>query len=1060
MSNTPDFSSMSKEDIIKFYEERLSVKEQDMKDNAKKILRLNSKISELKSDVASLEKKVDNYKIHENNYDTMIDNINHFIQDCKVSIDLFREENLPSPAHRELHEDFFKRLIFSHVEQLRAYKIMQEHALNLPTSERNRGLPQEQKPKIKDKTKPTMDNTIPGTGTTTDNPPVSSSEPSNISEADAEAIAIGKEDNIEATVKVISSENTDGNEDPALDEEPLLCEEFEKPVNIPSQDLKDTNQDEITSALKALLTSKNMELSTPLEFLQKGTEVLKDLGTCQYRNEGAVKRREKKILSIVDSNEVSGILCIDGDTARHYCPECRAVKEFRIEGKRERINSVISKNSLNGQVKTVLAPVYTAVCPECGHVIELNPAVYPELTYIMDENSIFKSGFKMTASQRLTEQPLDTDVETAISNKKANISQSDNDLVSTFKDSGQRPDSHTENPAAMTGSDTQNPQEQRDRNSTEHEEKSKNSSATDTLNTERTVTESEKTAIIKDLSATSDTLRTGTENHDSNQNLSQNLQLNSNLTQTEKNREYKKAIKEQQKEREKIYKDLVLNSQGLTVKCGTYDLIPTAYEGLQVINPWTFNENAYAMTPAFLKSSMSVGLLTTCGAIFSQMGVSKNKIHTVFEGDGMQISRDQLTGGINCFARAFLHKASQQILSDITRYSEGCVADESTILVNETAAIKQAEHRGRKSQIWCVTSCWTSPVKATYYRVTDTRGAQTVVDLFKDRDKDSNLKALLADGYTGYDSGLKTLKDEFGIDLERASCWCHIRRPIHRLLKAGGLLRIYNKYLLPAGSSFTDFARNLENYMQEPKEGFVITPTYYVLMVIYYLANALFALDSSVVIRHHFDCQSEEFKKDLLKIRTECSAKIVDLIFDLIIHYIINNRNLIEVKYRNGMLKYKANHYSTEDKTLLSFLSYEERLRSFLKRPAIELSQSAAERGLKAAIAVRVNCQKLQSEDGANAFADYLTIAETCNLNGVPVNSYLLWLTANLKLRLYNSKQEGHYDPTYFAMPKREKIIDDNGETIRIGIYDKRNKMCYDKIDVRGLMPYDYKKYL
>ena len=89
-----------------------------------------------------------------------------------------------------------------------------------------------------------------------------------------------------------------------------------------------------------------------------------------------------------------------------------------------------------------------------------------------------------------------------------------------------------------------------------------------------------------------------------------------------------------------------------------------------------------------------------------------------------------------------------------------------------------------------------------YYRVTDTRGAQTVVDLFKDRDKDSNLKALLADGYTGYDSGLKTLKDEFGIDLERASCWCHIRRPIHRLLKAGGLLRIYNKYLLPAGSSF------------------------------------------------------------------------------------------------------------------------------------------------------------------------------------------------------------------------------------------------------------------
>ena len=39
-------------------------------------------------------------------------------------------------------------------------------------------------------------------------------------------------------------------------------------------------------------------------------------------------------------------------------------------------------------------------------------------------------------------------------------------------------------------------------------------------------------------------------------------------------------------------------------------------------------------------------------------------------------------------------------------------------------------------------------------------------------------------------------------------------------------------------------------------------------------------------------------------------------------------------------------------------------------------------------------------------------------------------------------------------------MFDENKEMIKIGIYDKRNVTCYDKVNVTGLTPYEYKKFL
>lgn len=70
----------------------------------------------------------------------------------------------------------------------------------------------------------------------------------------------------------------------------------------------------------------------------------------------------------------------------------------------------------------------------------------------------------------------------------------------------------------------------------------------------------------------------------------------------------------------------------------------------------------------------------------------------------------------------------------------------------------------------------------------------------------------------------------------------------------------------------------------------------------------------------------------------------------------------------------------------------------------------------------------IQSEDGAHAFADYQTIVNTCNLNKVPVQPYLMWLCANIKLRLTERLNDGHSDPTYFTMPHKQAVKDKDGK--------------------------------
>ena len=128
------------------------------------------------------------------------------------------------------------------------------------------------------------------------------------------------------------------------------------------------------------------------------------------------------------------------------------------------------------------------------------------------------------------------------------------------------------------------------------------------------------------------------------------------------------------------------------------------------------------------------------------------------------------------------------------------------------------------------------------------------------------------------------------------------------------------------------------------------------------------------------------------------------------------------------------------------FTCYEKELKKFVESSEIELSQSACERALKLGICEKKSFMFIDSVDGANSFANYQTVINTCNLNNVPVQHYLLWLVANIKYRMHKMQNEGHDDSTFFYAPSKQKLkhisIDDNGDietTELIFLYDKRN---------------------
>lgn len=234
------------------------------------------------------------------------------------------------------------------------------------------------------------------------------------------------------------------------------------------------------------------------------------------------------------------------------------------------------------------------------------------------------------------------------------------------------------------------------------------------------------------------------------------------------------------------------------------------------------------------------------------------------------------------------------------------------------------------------------------------------------------------------------------------------------------------------------------------------------LLTLYYLINTLYAVDTTVVIKHFYDCSCAEFKRDLKAARRQTSSKVMHAIYDLIYSIMLKNKELVAIKTAaDGRITYRAQALRADARVLVNFLKYESEAFYFINEPEIELSESICERSLSPGVLAKRSFYCLRSSDGGEAFCDYLTVFNTCRPNGVTCFDYVSWLIANVNRRISLMNAA---DPTIRQLPSRKVEIskDASGKEHRkiISRYDVKNHIFYDKVDMTGLMPYDYARWL
>ncbi|WP_113746121.1 IS66 family transposase [Anaerobiospirillum thomasii] len=256
------------------------------------------------------------------------------------------------------------------------------------------------------------------------------------------------------------------------------------------------------------------------------------------------------------------------------------------------------------------------------------------------------------------------------------------------------------------------------------------------------------------------------------------------------------------------------------------------------------------------------------------------------------------------------------------------------------------------------------------------------------------------------------------------------------------------------------FMENLRKYEQKNKGAKSLSALNRDCLIVYYLINCLFYIDSSVW--QETIIKGTSFEDEIEKYRKNISSKVLDAIFDVVRHIIRENGNIV-IKCsgsRHGRVKYRKSNQHAVSGPLIYLLNQETKLREFVDKPHIELSPSAAERAIRLGACARHSFQFLNHPDSAQAFADHLTIANTCTMNNVSFTQYTLWLMANIRYRIVQKLMLEGMQSHAVSLPKsRTETIEDgdNKVKIRIWLYDKANKNIFDEISYEGLTPYDFK---
>lgn len=332
-----DFSSMSKEEIIAYYEKQMS---EQARHQTKTILNLKAELTKLQNALSESQnelkiEKSENKKLKEHN-DNLTDLISNILSNVKehqnTYYKLLSEEQIPSVDTADTKElnMYFEGLMITLFNAVDALIKHQERSLNLGTSERNKGV------------KPTEDYS---------------------------ADDCAKEEVEKALAQVSPTTLVDDDSKDFND----VTESFEQ------QATKEClSKDEIDSIIlkgcsKGKKDSIASELREVTDVIEKAQ--LQILNDDTSLNKTRAKEKCSGFVSVCNSDRVAGILENDSNTElRMYCTVCGKIETFKLNFKKKRINSILTITDNMNSLGSVLSSVQLATCTKCGANVEINPA--------------------------------------------------------------------------------------------------------------------------------------------------------------------------------------------------------------------------------------------------------------------------------------------------------------------------------------------------------------------------------------------------------------------------------------------------------------------------------------------------------------------------------------------------------------------------------------------------------------------------------------------------------------------------------------------------------------
>ena len=418
-----------------------------------------------------------------------------------------------------------------------------------------------------------------------------------------------------------------------------------------------------------------------------------------------------------------------------------------------------------------------------------------------------------------------------------------------------------------------------------------------------------------------------------------------------------------------------------------------------------------------------------------------------FLNDGDYFSKQHMVEISNGLTRA-LSPIAKLIRSILFKNVEVWHNDETTFICQElTRPSDDSLQSGRsKNYVWVLVTGKHEKYQGVVYLAAKSREKQEFFNQFEGSLTPDKLamRAMVTDGYQVYSSAVEELEEMLGRKVKHACCYFHLRQ---YFIEALELMQIDDIFYAVCTGNAKDYSERVENECK--KRNVKLSYKASTLLFITFLIELILRLDEDF---------ADKDKATLEDRRHRLSATLVSQMYDEIEALIRDTKGASIETDKNGKQKVKSEFKFGWTEAVTYAINNKEALTAFLDDGDIELTDNIAELMIRDVVITRKTSQHFYSEDGYRAYADLMTIIKTAMLLNINPYIYIQWTLDNIKLRVEEyrlSRKTGSTAQICF-LPKPITVQDENGKTIRLGLYSEDYDCCFDKINVEGLDPWTF----